>query len=103
MLRHVFKSKCLNSKKYSFSDLGKKPIGFNAIQGSSLNLTQSSSNQLLPKNLMVEKNSRIRISNPEISQVSFDLSLIGRKFIPVQRLKTAITLKETDSESSFLK
>ena len=52
---------------------------------------------------MVEKNSKIRISNPEINQVSFDLSLIGRKFIPVQRLKTAISMKETDSESTFNK
>ena len=88
---------------FTISDLGKQPIGFNAVQGSSLNLSQSSSNQLLPKNMMVEKNSKIRISNPEINQVSFDLSLIGRKFIPVQRLKTAISMKETDSESTFSK
>jgi hypothetical protein len=93
----TFSPICLLFKSFVL-ELGKKPIGFNSVQGSSLNLSQSSTNQLLPKGMLVEKHSRIRIANPEITQVSFDLSLVGRKFIPVQRLKSAISMKETDGE-----
>ena len=50
---------------------------------------------------MTEKHSKIRIVNPEITQVSFDLSLVGRKFIPVQRLNSAISMKETDGKLTF--
>jgi hypothetical protein len=63
-----------------------------------LNLSQSSKNQLLPKNHFVEKNSKIRIANPEVDQVAFDLSLVGRRFIPIQRLQSAINMKETDGK-----
>lgn len=44
----------------------------------------------------MEKHSRIRISNPEIDQVTLDLSLVGRKFIPINRLKSSVSKKDLE-------
>ncbi len=83
-----------------FLDFGRAPVGFKSVEGSSINLTNPSSNKPMPQGVLVEKNSRIRISNPEVNQVTFDLSLVGRKFISVQRLKSALPKKEV--EGNFL-
>ena len=48
--------------------------------------------------MIVEKHSKLRISNPVITQMSLDLSLMGRKMIQLHRIKTAIMMKETDSD-----
>ncbi len=75
-----------------------KPMGFNQVQGSSLNLSNAGANKALPKNMIVEKNSRLRIANPLMTQISLDLSLMGRKMIPIHKLRTAIVMKETDGD-----
>ena len=54
-------------------------LGFNEVQGSQINLSNQSANKALPKNMIVEKHSKLRISNPVITQMSLDLSLMGRK------------------------
>ena len=75
-----------------------KPVGFNELQGSSINLSDKFANKKLPSNMIVEKHSRIRIANPTITQVGLDLSLMGRKMIGLNRIRTAIIMKETDSD-----
>ena len=78
-----------------------KPVlkGFNGLKGSTMNLSRASSNIRLPNDVMTEKNSRIRISSPLVTQVQLDLGLVGRKMIPLHRIKTAITMKETEGEN----
>ena len=73
-------------------------LGWNAIQGSEINLSDPSSVKKLPKNMMIEKHTKIRIANPTITQVQLDLSLLGRKLIPLSKLRQSIVLKETDSD-----
>ena len=70
-----------------------KPLGFNQLQGSVMNLTNQSANRKLPSNMIIEKHSKIRIANPVISQMSLDLSLMGRKMISMHRIKTAIMMR----------
>ena len=48
--------------------------------------------------MMIERNTKIRIANPSVTQVQLDLSLLGRKLIPMSKLRQAIVLKETDSD-----
>ena len=72
--------------------------GFNQLRGSTMNLSKNSANVRLPLDVITEKHSRIRISKPLISQTQLDLSLVGRKMIPLYRIKTAITMKETEGD-----
>ena len=72
--------------------------GFNQLKGSTMNLSKNSANIRLPLDVITEKHSRIRISNPLISQTQLDLSLVGRKMIPLYRIKTAITMRETEGD-----
>lgn len=72
--------------------------GFNQLKGSTMNLSKNSANVRLPLDVITEKHSRIRISKPLISQTQLDLSLVGRKMIPLYRIKTAITMKETEGD-----
>ncbi|XP_059085709.1 protein MCM10 homolog [Tigriopus californicus] len=62
-------------------------FGFNQVQGSSLNLSQSSKNKPLPKDLVVEKQSKLRISNPTISQSALDVQFLGKTFVPIYKMK----------------
>ena len=83
------------------SSLASKPaakLGWNAIQGSEVNLSNPSSVKKLPENMMIEKHTKIRIANPTVTQVQLDLSLLGRKLIPLSKLRQAIVLKETNSD-----
>ena len=73
-------------------------LGWNAIQGSEVNLSNPSSVKKLPDNMMIEKHTKIRIANPTITQVQLDLSLLGRKLIPLSKLRQAIVLKETNCD-----
>ena len=73
-------------------------VGFKELHGSSVNLTNKAANKKLPSNMIVEKHSRIRIANPTITQVGLDLSLMGRKMISMNRIRTAVIMKETDSD-----
>merc|ERR1712126_465369 len=72
--------------------------GFNQLKGSTMNLSKNSANVRLPLDVITEKHSRIRISKPLISQTQLDLSLVGRKMIPLYRIKTAITMRETEGD-----
>lgn len=82
-----------------FSEAGtSKPVGFNALQGSEINLSCQSANRKLPKNMIIEKHTKIRIANPTITQISLDLSLMGRKMIPMNRIRNAIIMGETNSD-----
>ena len=72
--------------------------GFNQLKGSTMNLSRNSANIRLPSDVITEKHSRIRISKPLISQTQLDLSLVGRKMIPLYRIKTAITMRETEGD-----
>uniref|UniRef100_A0A0K2VC38 Protein MCM10 homolog n=1 Tax=Lepeophtheirus salmonis TaxID=72036 RepID=A0A0K2VC38_LEPSM len=89
--------KQLDDKQIS-SFLGNSQVGFNKIQGSSINLSNSSKNKKLPSNLLVEKNSKIRINNPIITQTQLDLNLINRSFISIYRLKNAISRNEMEGK-----
>ena len=72
--------------------------GFDTLKGSTMNLSRNSANVRLPSNLITEKHSRIRISNPLINQTALDLALVGRKMIPLHKIKTAITMRETEGD-----
>lgn len=72
--------------------------GFDTLKGSTMNLSRNSANVRLPNNLITEKHSRIRISNPLINQTALDLALVGRKMIPLHKIKTAIAMKETEGD-----
>lgn len=48
--------------------------------------------------MIIEKHSKLRIANPVISQMSLDLSLMGRKMISMHRIRTAIMMRETDGD-----
>ena len=75
-------------------------VGFKELHGSSINLTNKSANKKLPSNMhvIVEKHSRIRIANPTITQIGLDLRLMGLKMISMNRIRTAVIMKETDSD-----
>ena len=73
----------------------KQQPSFENIRGSHLNLSNQSANKPI-KNLMLETHSKLRIVNPLVDQTAFNLSLVGRKMIPIHRLKNAITFKETE-------
>ena len=73
-------------------------VGFKELHGSSINLTNKAANKKLPSNMIVEKHSRIRIANPTMTQVGLDLRLMGRKMISMNRIRTAVIMKETDSD-----
>lgn len=64
-----------------------KTVGFNQIQGSSLNLSQSAKNKPLPKDLVVEKQSKLRISNPTMNQSALDVQFLGKTFVPIYKMK----------------
>ena len=75
-------------------------VGFKELHGSSINLTNKSANKKLPSNMhvIVEKHSRIRIANPTITQIGLDLRFMGLKMISMNRIRTAVIMKETDSD-----
>ena len=72
--------------------------GFNQLKGSTMNLSTNSANVRLPLDVITEKHSRIRISKPLINQTQLDLALVGRKFVPLYRIKAAITMRETEGD-----
>ena len=72
--------------------------GFDTLKGSTMNLSRASSNIRLPSDVITEKHSRIRISKPMVSQTQLDLGLVGRKMVPLHRIKTAITMRETEGD-----
>eukprot|EP00095_Tigriopus_kingsejongensis_P008645 maker-scaffold426_size175065-snap-gene-0.37 protein:Tk08645 transcript:maker-scaffold426_size175065-snap-gene-0.37-mRNA-1 annotation:"hypothetical protein DAPPUDRAFT_300822" len=77
-----------------------QPLGFNKVQGATLNLTHSSKNKVLPQAMIVEKNSRLRISNPQMSQSALDVQFLGKTFIPIYRMKDGAVKNEMKGEWS---
>ena len=73
-------------------------MGFNKLKGSTMNLSKSAANIRLPNEFMTEKHSHIRISKPLVTQAQLDLGLVGRKMIPLYRIKNAISMKETEGK-----
>ena len=74
----------------------KQPVGFNKVQGSTLNLSNSSGNKALPQNLMLEKYSKLRVSRPLIESKVLEVHMLNKKFIPIFRIKDAIMRKENE-------
>ena len=68
---------------------------FSNINGSHMNLSNRAANKPI-QNLLHESHSKLRIANPLVDQTALNLSMVGRKMIPMQRLKTAILNKETE-------
>ena len=97
-ISRVSSANASTSSSFPAAQAEQKPMGFNNLQGSSINLSNQSANKKLPSNMIIEKHSRIRIANPTITQVGLDLSLMGRKMINMNRLRNAIIMKETDSD-----
>ena len=62
-----------------------------------MNLSHKSANQPI-KNLLHESHSKLRIANPMLDQQALNLSMVGRKMVPVHRLKNAIINKETEGK-----
>ena len=62
-----------------------------------MNLSNKSANQPI-KNLLHESHSKLRIANPMLDQQALNLSMVGRKMVPVHRLKNAIINKETEGK-----
>ena len=96
-IKRISRAPSNSATNYSTA-LPKKALGFNEMQGSVMNLSNQASNKKLPTNMIVEKHTKLRIVNPTITQISLDLSLMGRKMIPMHRIKTAIMMHETDSD-----
>ena len=99
--QHLLSRKQSTDKLSATSLIKSNPVtvnGFNQLKGSTMNLSKNSANVRLPLDVITEKHSRIRISKPLISQTQLDLSLVGRKMIPLYRIKTAITMRETEGD-----
>jgi minichromosome maintenance protein 10 len=71
-----------------------KALGFNQATGSTLNLTEKSANRALPKNLMVEPNSKLRVANPVLEKRILSVQMLGKKHIEMYRMKEAVMRKE---------
>ena len=68
---------------------------FSNINGAHMNLSNRAANKPI-QNLLHESHSKLRIANPLVDQTALNLSMVGRKMIPMQRLKSAILNNETE-------
>ena len=84
------------SSETSAAAASKKPTGFDKVQGSTLNLSNSSANKPLPQNLMVEKFSKLRVSRPIIESRLLEVHMLNKKFIPIFRMNEAMARKENE-------
>ncbi len=71
-------------------------VGFNQVRGSSLNLTDASSNRRLPSDLLVEPNSKLRVARPLLTKTELLAHLLGKRFVNMYRIKEAVSRKEHD-------
>ncbi len=81
---------------FGASSKGKK-VGFNQVEGCTLNLTSADRNKLLPKEVMLEKFSRLKVSRPAVSAASIEAHMLGKTFVPMSRMREAVLRRETDS------
>ncbi len=85
----------------SLSSTGKKEaskVGFNQVEGCTLNLSNAEGNKLLPKDFMLEKFSRLKVRSPVLSSASLEAHMLGKIFVAMSRLREAILRRETEGQ-----